>query len=48
MVSFSVNKDETASIGQEKVKQGVTVVVLAKDGELRIFKRSRQHHIVNQ
>jgi hypothetical protein len=30
-------KDETAFIGQEKVKQGGTVVELAKYGELRIF-----------
>jgi hypothetical protein len=48
IVSFNMYKDETASIGQEKVKQGGTVVELAKDGEPRIFKRSSQHYIVNQ
>jgi hypothetical protein len=41
-------KNETASIGLEKAKQGATVVELAKDGGLRIFKRSRRHYIVNQ
>jgi hypothetical protein len=48
IVSFRMYRDETAFICQKKAKQGGTVVELAKDGELRIFKRSKQYYIINQ